>query len=46
MLKEKAIVFEIVETIDRDRWEAWGISDGIYLMLKSHQRKWEHRRHG
>jgi len=46
MLKDKDIVFETVETIDRDRWKAWGVSDGISLMLKSQQRKWEHRKHG
>jgi len=45
-LKDKDIVFETVETIDRDRWEAWGVSDGISLMVKSHQHKWERRRHG
>ena len=45
-LKDKDIVFETVETIDRDRWEAWGVSDGISLMLKSHQRKWKRTRHG
>jgi len=41
-LKDKDIVFETVEMIDRDRWESWGVSDGISLMLKSHQRKWKH----
>ena len=46
MLKDKDIVFETVETINQERWDAWGVSDGISLMLKSHQRKWEHRRHG
>jgi len=41
-LKEKDIVFETLDPIDRDRWESWGVSDGICLMVKSHQRKWEH----
>ena len=49
ILKVKDIVFETVESIDRDCWEAWGMLDGISLMLKSHQGKWEcaeAKRHG
>ena len=40
-LKRKDIVFETVDTIEDMRWESWEVSDGIRLMLKSHQRKWE-----
>lgn len=48
-LKDKDIIFKTIETIDHDRWESSGVSDGISLMLKSHQHKWEHteaKRHG
>ena len=40
-LKRKDIVFETLDTIDSTLWESWEVSDGIRLMLKSHQRKWE-----
>jgi hypothetical protein len=42
ILKSKDIVFETLDTIDNTLWESWEVSDGIRLMLKSHQRKWEH----
>ena len=40
-LKGKDIVFETLDTIDNILWESWDVSDGIRLMLKSHQRKWQ-----
>ena len=41
MFQKKDIVFETVDTIDNVLWEAWEVSDGIRLMVKSYQRKWE-----
>ena len=41
MFQKKDIVFETVDTIDNSLWESWEVSDGIRLMVKSHQRKWE-----
>ena len=40
-LKRKDIVFEKLDTIDCTLWESWEVSDGIRLMLKCHQCKWE-----
>jgi len=37
----KDIVFETVDLIDSSLWELWEVSDGIRLMVKFHQRKWE-----
>jgi hypothetical protein len=41
-LQSKDIVYETLDTIDNTLWELWDVSDGIRLMVKSHQRKWEH----
>ena len=41
-LQSKDIVYETLDTIDNTLWELWGVSDGIRLMVKSHQHKWEH----
>ena len=41
-LQSKDIVYETLDTIDNTLWESWDVSDGIRLMVKSHQRKWEH----
>ena len=40
-LKEKDIVFDTTNTVDKALWTVWEISDGIQLMLKSHKVKWE-----
>jgi hypothetical protein len=40
-LRSQDIVFETVDDITNDLWEAWGISHGIKLLLKSHLKKWE-----
>jgi len=42
LFQKEDIVFETVDTIDNSLWEACEVSDGIRLMVKSHQRKWEH----
>ena len=42
-LKKKDIVFETVDTINDMLWESWEVSDGIRLMVKSHQHKWERK---
>jgi hypothetical protein len=42
-LKIKDIVYETLDTISDALWGLWEVSDGIRLMIKSHQRKWEHK---
>jgi hypothetical protein len=42
-LKIKDIVYETLDTISDTLWELWDVSDGIRLMVKSHQRKWERK---
>ena len=42
IFQKKDIVFETLDIIDNSLWESWEVSDGIRLMLKSHQHKWEH----
>jgi hypothetical protein len=40
-LRSQDIVFETVDDITNDLWEAWGVSHGLRLLLKSHLKKWE-----
>jgi hypothetical protein len=42
-LKTKDIVYETIDTIDNALSDLWDVSDGIRLMVKSHQGKWAHK---
>lgn len=44
MLREHDIVFSTISDIPDELFERWGIKDGLKLMLRSHQKKWERKK--